>query len=149
MQLNFMRQAAIFQSKPRTKKKKPHSSEKPTWKKRPAGALEARTENRMPHDDDQCFIIFIYIACNILHVYMRATVKDGQRNGRGYSLEELKEADIDARTARKNGVPTDVWRKTKYPKNVEQLKSMAKTIKESPKDKPNKKAKKKKKEEEK
>lgn len=77
---------------------------------------------------------YIYIACNILHVYMRATVKDGQRNGRGYSLEELKEADVDARTARKNGVPTDVWRKTKYPKNVEQLKSMAKTIKESPKE---------------
>jgi ribosomal protein L13E len=75
---------------------------------------------------------------------MRATVKDGQRNGRGYSLEELKEADIDARTARKNDVPTDVWRKTKYPKNVEQLKSMAKTIKESPKVKPDKKAKKKK-----
>jgi ribosomal protein L13E len=90
------------------------------------------------------FYFIIYIACNILHVYMRATVKDGQRNGRGYSLEELKEADIDARTARKNGVPTDVWRKTKYPKNVEQLKSMAKTIKESPKDKPDKKAKKKK-----
>jgi hypothetical protein len=41
-------------------------------------------------------------------------------------------------------VPTDVWRKTKYPKNVEQLKSMAKTIKESLKDKPDKKAKKKK-----
>ena len=71
-------------------------------------------------------------------------ILDTFKDGRGYSLEELKEADIDARIARKNGVPTDVWRKTKYPKNVEQLRSMAKTIKESPKDKPDKKAKKKK-----
>jgi ribosomal protein L13E len=50
------------------------------------------------------------------------------RKGRGYSLEELKEAGIDPRVARKKGVPVDVWRQTKHPKNIEQLKSVMKTI---------------------
>ncbi|MCI0564743.1 MAG: ribosomal protein L13e [Nitrososphaera sp.] len=66
-----------------------------------------------------------------------ATVKDGSRSGRGFSLEELKEAGLNARVARKSGIPTDVWRKTKYAGNVDQLKSAMKSIKESaPKEKP-------------
>ena len=50
------------------------------------------------------------------------------RTGRGYSIEELKDAGIDPRTARKRGLPVDVWRQTKHPENVEQLKSIFKTV---------------------
>jgi large subunit ribosomal protein L13e len=67
----------------------------------------------------------------------RPTVRKGYivRMGRGYSLDELKEADLDPRVARKSGVPVDVWRQTKHEENVEQLKSIAKTIIISPKKK--------------
>jgi len=60
----------------------------------------------------------------------KPTVRNGYivRAGRGYSLGELKEAGLDPRIARKSGVPVDVWRQTKHPENVEQLKSIAKTI---------------------
>lgn len=60
-----------------------------------------------------------------------ATVRHGYiaRAGRGYSLGELKEAGIDPRVARKGGVPVDVWRQTKHPENVDQLKSIAKNFK--------------------
>jgi ribosomal protein L13E len=54
------------------------------------------------------------------------------RKGRGYSLEELKEAGLDPRIARKRGVPVDVWRQTKYPENVEQLKSISRIHKDKP-----------------
>lgn len=64
---------------------------------------------------------------------MQATVKEGSRVGRGFSIAELKEAGLDARTARKHGVPTDVWRDTKYDENVEQLKTIAKSVKDSKK----------------
>lgn len=64
---------------------------------------------------------------------MQATVNDGSRVGRGFSIAELKEAGLDARTARKHGVPTDVWRDTKYEQNVEQLKTIAKSVKDSKK----------------
>jgi len=61
----------------------------------------------------------------------KATVRHGYiiRTGRGYSLEELKEVGIDRRAARKRGLPVDIWRQTKHPENVDQLKSIAKTIK--------------------
>jgi large subunit ribosomal protein L13e len=60
----------------------------------------------------------------------RPTVRNGHivRTGRGYSFEELKEAGIDPRVARKSGVPVDVWRHTKHPENVEQLKLVSKAI---------------------
>ncbi len=61
-----------------------------------------------------------------------ATVKHGTRTGRGFSAGELKEAGLDMRAARKNGIPTDVWRKSKYGENVEQLKTIINSIKESP-----------------
>jgi large subunit ribosomal protein L13e len=56
----------------------------------------------------------------------KPTVRNGYvvRKGRGYSLGELKEAGLDPRVARKSGVPVDVWRQTKYPENVELLKSI-------------------------
>ncbi|MGI0047946.1 MAG: ribosomal protein L13e [Nitrososphaera sp.] len=57
------------------------------------------------------------------------------RKGRGYSFEELKEAGLDPRTARKGGVPVDVWRQTKYLENVEQLKSIAGSHKPAKKEK--------------
>ena len=71
----------------------------------------------------------------------KPTVRNGYvvRKGRGYSLGELKEAGLDPHTARRSGVPVDVWRQTKYPENVERLKS----IKTDPhKDRPAKKEKK-------
>jgi ribosomal protein L13E len=49
------------------------------------------------------------------------------RKGRGYSLGELKEVGLNPRIARKSGLPVDVWRQTKHPGNVEQLKSIIKT----------------------
>ncbi|AFU59547.1 MAG: ribosomal protein L13e [Nitrososphaera sp.] len=60
----------------------------------------------------------------------KPTVRNGYivRAGRGYSLDELREAGLDLRVARKSGVPVDMWRQTKYPENIEQLKSIAKTI---------------------
>ena len=50
------------------------------------------------------------------------------RTGRGYSYEELMSVGIDARIARRNGLPVDVWRQSKHPENVEQLKSLFETI---------------------
>lgn len=35
-------------------------------------------------------------------------------------------------TARNSGIPIDVWRQTKYPENVEKLKSAVKSIAEAP-----------------
>lgn len=67
---------------------------------------------------------------------MQATVRNGERVGRGFSIPELKEAGLDPRTARKHGVPTDVWRDTKYEQNVEQLKAVAKSVKARKEKKP-------------
>jgi ribosomal protein L13E len=50
------------------------------------------------------------------------------RTGRGYSYEELRSAGIDPRLAKRRGLPVDVWRQSKHPENVEQLKSAFKTI---------------------
>lgn len=58
------------------------------------------------------------------------------RGGRGYSLEELKEAGLAVAAARKNHVPVDVLRRTKYAENVEQLKPVAQAAKETKKSKP-------------
>jgi len=60
----------------------------------------------------------------------KPAVKSGYyiRKGRGYSFGELKEVGIDPRVARKSGVPVDVWRQTTHLENIEQLKSVIKTI---------------------
>lgn len=67
---------------------------------------------------------------------MQATVKTNagaiSRAGRGYSLEELQEAGLSTRAARSRGIPVDSWRSTKYPENVEQLKSVAQVEKSKP-----------------
>lgn len=74
----------------------------------------------------------------------KPTVRNGYvvRKGRGYSLGELKDAGLDPRVARKSGVPVDVWRQTKYPENVEQLKSIKTTGSHKPAKKEKKAAKK-------
>lgn len=61
----------------------------------------------------------------------KPTVRHGYiiRTGRGYSLGELEEVGIDPRAARKRGLPVDIWRQTKHAENVDQLKSIAKTVK--------------------
>ncbi|HYY39629.1 MAG TPA: ribosomal protein L13e [Nitrososphaera sp.] len=60
----------------------------------------------------------------------KPTVKKGYiaRKGRGYSLQELQEISLSPRVARKNGVPVDVLRQTKYLENVDQLKQIKKAI---------------------
>jgi ribosomal protein L13E len=50
------------------------------------------------------------------------------RKGRGYSVQELQEISLNPRVARRNGVPVDVWRQTKHPENIEQLKPVQKVI---------------------
>jgi ribosomal protein L13E len=58
------------------------------------------------------------------------------RKGRGYSLQELQEVSLSPRGARKNGLPVDVWRQTKHPENVEQLKPIQKAIESRIREKP-------------
>jgi ribosomal protein L13E len=51
------------------------------------------------------------------------------RKGRGFSKSELKESGLNnIRIARKNGIPVDVFRKTKIPEYIEQLKPIVKEI---------------------
>ena len=68
---------------------------------------------------------------SVMQKSAKPTVRHGYiiRAGRGYSLGELKEAGVDPRVARKNGVPVDVWRQTRHPENVDPLKSIAKNFK--------------------
>ena len=54
------------------------------------------------------------------------------RKGRCFSKSELKELGINnIRIARKSGIPVDVFRKTKIPENIEQLKPIVKEILDS------------------
>jgi ribosomal protein L13E len=51
------------------------------------------------------------------------------RKGRGFSRSELKESGMDnLKVARKNRIPIDVFRKTKIPENIKQLKPIVKEI---------------------
>jgi len=47
-----------------------------------------------------------------------------ERKGKGFSLEELKEAKLSSQNARKKGISVDIRRKTKYSDNVKALKSL-------------------------
>jgi ribosomal protein L13E len=58
------------------------------------------------------------------------------RKGRGYSLQELEEVSLSPRMARKNSVPVDVWRQSKHPENVEQIKPIQKAIESRLREKP-------------
>jgi large subunit ribosomal protein L13e len=48
-----------------------------------------------------------------------------QRNGRGFSPEELKKAGINKTEAARIGIPTDPRRKTAHDENVETIKAYA------------------------
>lgn len=51
------------------------------------------------------------------------------RMGRGFSRSELKDSGLDnLSVVRKNRIPIDVFRKTKIPENIEQLKPIVKEI---------------------
>jgi large subunit ribosomal protein L13e len=60
-----------------------------------------------------------------------------QRQGRGFSVEELKKAKLGLKEARKLGIHTDPRRKTAHDQNVETIKSFlqSKTTKPKPKKK--------------
>jgi ribosomal protein L13E len=54
------------------------------------------------------------------------------RKGRGFSKPELNESGLNnIRIARKSGIPVDVFRKTKIPENIEQLKPIVKEVLDS------------------
>ena len=59
-----------------------------------------------------------------------------QRNGRGFSPEELKKAGLNKVEAKRLGIPADPRRKTAYDENVEALKACAKEKKTEVKPKP-------------
>jgi len=46
------------------------------------------------------------------------------RKGRGFSLDELKEANISLKQALSFGIPVDLRRSTKYDENVQKLKKL-------------------------
>ena len=52
--------------------------------------------------------------------------REFERKGRGFSLEELKEAKLSYQEARKRGISVDRRRKTKHIDNVKALKSILK-----------------------
>jgi ribosomal protein L13E len=63
---------------------------------------------------------------------------DGKRNGRGFSLEELKKAGVNPAEAKRLKLPVDKRRKTAHDKNVKAIKAYAekKKAKAKPKPKP-------------
>jgi large subunit ribosomal protein L13e len=66
-----------------------------------------------------------------------------ERNGRGFSLEELKKAGLNKSEAIKLEIPVDKRRKTAHDQNVQKIKSYAKKKKSETKPKPQPKTKKK------
>jgi ribosomal protein L13E len=66
-----------------------------------------------------------------------------ERNGRGFSLEELKKAGLNKAEAKKLEIPIDKRRKTAHEQNVQKIKSYAKKKKAEIKPKPQPKTKKK------
>lgn len=48
------------------------------------------------------------------------------REGRGYSLAELREVGIDGYRAVKDGIPFDKFRRTKHEENIQKLRSIIK-----------------------
>ena len=58
------------------------------------------------------------------HIKPIITKQNGnQRPGKGFSPDEIKEAGLDAGSARKLSVPVDRKRKTSHEKNIEALKA--------------------------
>jgi large subunit ribosomal protein L13e len=80
------------------------------------------------------------------HIKPKIHRTDGkERNGRGFSLEELKKANLNKAEAKKLEIPIDKRRKTAHEQNVQKIKSYAKKKKAEikPKPKPQPKTKKK------
>ena len=76
----------------------------------------------------------------VMHVPEKASVKRKHRNltitrsGRGYSLKELKEAGLgnnNIHIAINKGIPVDILRDTSHIENVDKLRSIIKTIRQS------------------
>jgi len=73
------------------------------------------------------------------HIKPKITKKDGkQRDGRGFSLEELEKAGLNKAEAEKLEIPVDKRRKTAHEQNVEAVKAYAekKKAEAKPKQKP-------------
>ena len=78
------------------------------------------------------------------HIKPKIRRTDGkERNGRGFSLEELKKAGLNKAEAKKLELPIDKRRKTAHDQNVQKIKSYAKKKKPETKPKPQPKTKKK------
>jgi ribosomal protein L13E len=80
------------------------------------------------------------------HIKPKIHRTDGkERNGRGFSLEELRKAGLNRAEAKKLEIPIDKRRKTAHEQNVQKIKSYAKKKKAEikPKPKPQPKTKKK------
>jgi ribosomal protein L13E len=78
------------------------------------------------------------------HIKPKIHRTDGkERNGRGFSLEELKKAGLNKAEAKKLEIPVDKRRKTAHEQNVQKIKSYAKKKKAEIKPKPQPKTKKK------
>ena len=78
------------------------------------------------------------------HIKPKIHRTDGkERNGRGFSLEELKKAGLNKSEAIKLEIPVDKRRKTAHDQNVQKIKSYAKKKKPETKPKPQPKTKKK------
>jgi large subunit ribosomal protein L13e len=73
------------------------------------------------------------------HIKPKINKKDGkQREGRGFSAEELKKAGLTPTEAKKLEIPVDKRRKTAHDQNVEAIKAYVekKEVKAKPKQKP-------------
>ena len=80
------------------------------------------------------------------HIKPKILKSDGkQRNGRGFSLEEVKKAGLNPAEAKRLEIPVDRRRKTTHDQNVEAIKAYAekKKAEVKPKPKPQPQAKKK------
>lgn len=79
------------------------------------------------------------------HVKPEVFKVDGRRSGRGFSLEELKQAGLDRADAKRFRIPVDGRRRTVHDRNVEAVRAFAEKVKaaEKPKRKPRAKSEKK------
>jgi large subunit ribosomal protein L13e len=70
------------------------------------------------------------------HIKPEVVKPDGKRSGRGFSLEELKNAGLNPAEAKRLKLPVDKRRKTAHDQNVETIKAYAKKKKAKAKPKP-------------
>ncbi len=71
------------------------------------------------------------------HIKPTITKQNGkQSQGKGFSLNELKQAGVDKQQAKRIGLPVDVKRKSAHDQNVQALKEHAQKAKEQAQAKP-------------